>query len=138
MARMDTTMNERVAEEIRVLLARRQITATELARKAGMTQRSISRRITGEKTIDVDDLERIARALDIPVTALLPPAGNSSPNVRSLSTTRTAERRIGRTQPQLANPPRRRQLNRQPPQRVPRDVNSRPRVLAGPMTDSAQ
>lgn len=71
-AMSDATLNERVAEEIRVMLARRNITATELARRAGMTQRSISRRITGEKAIDVDDLERIARALDVEITELLP------------------------------------------------------------------
>src|SRR5690554_3238681 len=72
---MDATLNERVAEEIRVMLARKRITATELARKAGMTQRSISRRITGEKTIDMHDLERIARALDVDIHDLLPARG---------------------------------------------------------------
>lgn len=69
---MERTLNERVAEEIRVQLARKNITASELARRAGMTQRSVSRRITGEKAIDMDDLERFAQALDVPVTALLP------------------------------------------------------------------
>lgn len=69
---MDATLNERVAEEIRVMLARKRITATELARKAGMTQRSISRRITGEKAIDMHDLERIADALGVDVYDLLP------------------------------------------------------------------
>lgn len=68
----DSTLNERVAEEIRVLIARRRITASELARKAGMTQRSISRRITGEKAIDMDDLEKIAAALEVEIGDLLP------------------------------------------------------------------
>lgn len=40
------TMSERVAEEIRVLLVRRKLTASELARKIGMTQPYISRRRT--------------------------------------------------------------------------------------------
>jgi transcriptional regulator with XRE-family HTH domain len=77
MERMDT-LNQRVAEEIRVLLARRRLTATELARMTGMTQRSISRRITGEKKIDVDDLQRIADALDVDLYDLLPARARTS------------------------------------------------------------
>ena len=72
---MDATLNDRVAEEIRVILARKRLTATELARKSGMTQRSISRRITSEKAIDMHDLERIARALDVDIHDLLPARG---------------------------------------------------------------
>jgi transcriptional regulator with XRE-family HTH domain len=70
---MDSTLNDRVAEEIRVQLARKNISASELARRAGMTQRSVSRRITGEKSIDMNDLERIAKALGVAVAQLLPP-----------------------------------------------------------------
>jgi DNA-binding Xre family transcriptional regulator len=66
------SLNERVAEEIRVMLARRNISAAELARRTGITQRSMSRRITGEKAIDLLDLEKIARALEVEVTTLLP------------------------------------------------------------------
>ena len=72
---MNATLNERVAEEIRVMLARKRLTATDLARKTGMTQRSISRRITGEKAIDMHDLERIAHALDVDIHDLLPARG---------------------------------------------------------------
>jgi DNA-binding Xre family transcriptional regulator len=68
------SLNERVAEEIRVMLARRNISAAELARRTGITQRSMSRRITGEKAIDLLDLEKIARALEVEVTTLLPAA----------------------------------------------------------------
>lgn len=57
------------------MLARKRLTATDLARKTGMTQRSISRRITGEKAIDMHDLERIARALDVDIHDLLPARG---------------------------------------------------------------
>jgi transcriptional regulator with XRE-family HTH domain len=67
-----TTLNERVAEEIRALLARRRLTATDLARLTGMTQRSIARRVSGEKVIDIDDLARIAAALDCQIADLLP------------------------------------------------------------------
>ena len=67
-----STLNEQVAEEIRVMLARRNISASELARRTGITQRSMSRRITGEKAIDMMDLERIAAVLEVKVADLLP------------------------------------------------------------------
>jgi transcriptional regulator with XRE-family HTH domain len=60
-----------MAEEIRVLLARRQMTATELARLAGLKQPYISRRMTGEIAFDMDDLELIAPVLGVRVAELL-------------------------------------------------------------------
>lgn len=66
-----TPMRVRVAEEIRVLLARRRMSASELARRSGMTQPYISRRLTGEIAFDVDDLERIAFALEVAPADLL-------------------------------------------------------------------
>ena len=68
-----TPMRERVAEEIRVLLARRRMSASELARQAGMTQPYISRRLTGEIAFDVDDLDKIAVALGVKPADLLGP-----------------------------------------------------------------
>lgn len=67
-----TSLRERTAEEIRVLLARRHISAAELARRTGMKQPYISRRMTGEVAWDVDDLERIAAVLDVDVIDLMP------------------------------------------------------------------
>ena len=66
------SINDLVAEEIRVHLARRRMSASDLARLTGMTQRAISRRLTGEKVIDVDDLEKIAKVLNLEVAELLP------------------------------------------------------------------
>lgn len=65
-------MREKVAEEVRALLARHRLSASELARRLGMTQRYISRRLTGETAFDVDDLERIAGILNVEVSDLLP------------------------------------------------------------------
>lgn len=65
-------MRQRVAEEVRVALARRRLSASELARRMGVTQRYISRRLTAEIAFDVDDLQRIARALGVAVADLLP------------------------------------------------------------------
>jgi transcriptional regulator with XRE-family HTH domain len=65
-------LREHVAEEIRVLLARRKMSATQLARITGLKQSSLSRRMTGETAFDMDDLELIADALGVAVTDLMP------------------------------------------------------------------
>jgi transcriptional regulator with XRE-family HTH domain len=65
-------LREHVAEEIRVLLARRKMSATQLAHITGIKQSSLSRRMTGETAFDMDDLERIADALGVAVTDLMP------------------------------------------------------------------
>jgi DNA-binding Xre family transcriptional regulator len=66
------SLNEGIAEEIRALLARRRLSASDLARMTGLTQRAISRRLTGEKVIDADDLQRFAEALEVDYRDLLP------------------------------------------------------------------
>jgi len=129
----ESTLNERVAEEIRVLLARRNITASELARRIGMTQRSMSRRITGEKAIDVDDLGRIAEALDVPIADLLPQGVSRKSNLPSLTSprpatvaTRTAEARPGHATPALTDPPIRTTIRPADRQPATTDRNRRP------------
>lgn len=64
-------LRARTAEEIRVLLARRRMSAAELARRTGIRQQALSRRMTGETAWDVDDLEVIATALGVTVFDLL-------------------------------------------------------------------
>lgn len=65
-------MRERVAEEVRALLARRKMSASELARRLDVTQRYMSRRLTGETAFDADDLGNIAGVLGVDVTDLFP------------------------------------------------------------------
>ena len=67
-----TPMRELVAEELRVLLARRRMSASELGRRIGVTQPYISRRLTGEIAFDLDDLQRIADAMEVTIADLLP------------------------------------------------------------------
>lgn len=79
------SLREQAAEEIRVLLARRRVSAAELARRTGMKQSTLARRMTGEIAFDLDDLELIANALGVPVADLLPRsarAGTEAPTVR--------------------------------------------------------
>lgn len=68
------TLTRHVAEEVRVLLARRRMSAAALARKLGVSQTYIWRRLEGQTAFDLTDLERIAEILDVEVTELLPRA----------------------------------------------------------------
>jgi transcriptional regulator with XRE-family HTH domain len=70
-------LREHVAEEIRVLLARRKMSGAELARRTGIKQSTMSRRMTGETSFDMDDIEAIAAVLDIKVSDLFPERGSS-------------------------------------------------------------
>lgn len=66
------SLSERVAEEIRVILARRQIRQSQLARIIGVNEQWLSVRLRGVQPIDLNDLDRIARALQLSVADLLP------------------------------------------------------------------
>lgn len=61
-----------VAEEVRVLLARRHMSAAELARQIGWSQTYMARRMLGVYAFNLDDLEAIAKSLDVGVADLLP------------------------------------------------------------------
>lgn len=78
-------LRERTAEEIRALLARRRISAAELARRTGLKQSTLARRMTGETAFDLDDLELIAEVLGVQVTDLLPRSEGASIRKRNMS-----------------------------------------------------
>ena len=65
-------LREHAAEEIRVILARKRMSAAELARRTGIKQSTMARRMTGETAFDLDDLEVIADVLGVDVADLLP------------------------------------------------------------------
>src|SRR5689334_16581317 len=67
-----TSLAAQVAEEIRVILTRRQIKQSQLARALGVNDQWLSIRLRGIHPLDLVDLERIARALGVAVTELLP------------------------------------------------------------------
>ena len=70
------TLSDYAAGEIRAILARRRSTGKELAETLGVSRSWISYRLTGTTEITLNDLERIARALDVDIADLLPrPAG---------------------------------------------------------------
>lgn len=54
------------------MLGRKRVTGRELARRLDVSQPWVSYRLTGHKEIGVNDLERIAQALEVEITELLP------------------------------------------------------------------
>lgn len=67
------TLSELVAEEIRALMARRRMSGRQLAAKLGVSPSWVSYRLTGTQPIDVNDMHRMAGALDVGIHDLLPP-----------------------------------------------------------------
>lgn len=67
-----TRLSLQVALEISSLMTRRGITGQALSRKLNVAQSWISDRLRGNRAITVDDLERLADALDVNVLDLFP------------------------------------------------------------------
>lgn len=95
------------AEEIRAQLARKRMSGVRLAAEIGRSQAYVSRRLTGETAFDVDDLELIARVLEVHPAELLglrrsmagedtvgyqpPPGRSSDPGPNGRHTGRSAQ-----------------------------------------------
>jgi transcriptional regulator with XRE-family HTH domain len=66
------TLSELVADEVRVAMTRRRMSGRDLATKLGVSPSWVSYRLSGKQPIDLNDLLRIANALEIGVHQLLP------------------------------------------------------------------
>lgn len=65
-------LREAVVVAVRVEMARQGVTQTRLAELTGLSQAYISRRMTGDTALDVDDLDKVAAALGVPAAAFFP------------------------------------------------------------------
>lgn len=112
-------LSDAVAKEIRIALIRADLKQAQLAERMGVSEMWVSRRLRGAQPIDLNDLQRFAEALGVPVSTLLPatvrPNDRSGVSpVRATPTPRTAATRPkGRpanasTRPQSSGPPTRR------------------------------
>ncbi len=63
--------NNRLFFKVLEILKEKQMTQTELAKKAGITQPSLSRILAGKYNVKISILEKIAEALDVPAGYLL-------------------------------------------------------------------
>lgn len=83
--RRASLLHQAIALEIDVLLTRRRMTALDLARKVGMSQSAMSRRMVGDQPFDTDELERIADVLEVDPHDLLPPRRRGEPPLTTRS-----------------------------------------------------
>lgn len=65
------TLNDRVSRAIRAEMGARRLSQTWLGKMTGHSQNGISRRLAGHMALTLDDVERIAQALNMPVERLL-------------------------------------------------------------------
>lgn len=62
----------RIARQIRAEMGRQELTQTMLAERLGWQQQRLGRRLTAAVAVDATELEQIAAALGVPVSALIP------------------------------------------------------------------
>lgn len=65
------SLTEGLAAELRAELARRQLTYAELARRTDIGVGYVGIRMRGESPWTLEDLERVAHVLDLPLTTLI-------------------------------------------------------------------
>lgn len=68
---MAVTYSDSVAAELRAEIARQRRTQGDLAQALGWTQQYLSRRLTGATPLSLDDVEKLARILGIPLAELV-------------------------------------------------------------------
>lgn len=71
-AAVSISLAEVVAGEVRAVMGRKRVRNVDLARGMEVSEPYISRRLSGEVALNLDDLEHIARILDVPVATFLP------------------------------------------------------------------
>ncbi len=96
-------LQEQVAEEIRVQLARRRVSGRKLARELGWTAPYLSRRMNGRQSFTVEDLDAISRFLRASGGAWVIAASRSASRIGRGSLRVSEGARPGRTC-QPANP----------------------------------
>lgn len=69
---MADSLQSYVAAEIRAEMARRRVSQVDLASALGRSNAWVSVRLSGKQAIDLNDLEQMADALDVPADRLLP------------------------------------------------------------------
>lgn len=69
---MEQTTTERIAGQVRAILAQRRLTRRWLADQVGMPVSTLNRRLTGSQAFTVDELAAVAAALDIATVSLFP------------------------------------------------------------------
>ena len=69
---MHMTVDEQVGERVHQAMWRQRLQQSEVAPALGITQSTLSRKIRGQRTWSVEDLLRVAGALNVDPSDLLP------------------------------------------------------------------
>lgn len=95
---MDRSLSAQVADEVRAMIGRRDSSKAELARRLDVSHTWVTNRLAGHVPISLDDLQRIAEALDVQITDLLPSRASARPTDKAYSPPVTVRRtrRVGR------------------------------------------
>jgi transcriptional regulator with XRE-family HTH domain len=67
---------ELVAAEIRAEMARQRVSHADVAAKLGVSRPWLSRRLSGDTSMSVDDVAKIAEALGVPLAQFTAPIDN--------------------------------------------------------------
>lgn len=70
----DRSVVEATADAVRAEAARQRISGVALAKRLGVSQAYMSRRLGGRQPFDIGELARVAEVLDVPLSRLLPDA----------------------------------------------------------------
>ena len=70
-ARKHSALSLALADQLRAEAAVSKLTVRDLARRSGVPERTLARLISGERTIDVAQLDMLCRALDVPIPTML-------------------------------------------------------------------
>lgn len=79
------SFNDRVTRAIRAEMGARRLSQTWLGRMIGKSQNGISRRLSGDKPLTLDEVEEIARALNVPLDRLIKSPDPLAPKNRRAS-----------------------------------------------------
>ena len=131
------TFAERVAAEIRAEMGRQQVRYVRLAERLGENEVWVSRKVRGRTPLTINDLERIAAALDVPVSDLIPGGTRGELNRRSPLAPNQPMPAPGYATPTLTNPPPMTRLNGYTERRSADPATRRPVRLTTPTADSA-
>lgn len=69
---MSKTLSDRTATRLRAVMAEERVSAAELARRLAVSNPYIWRRMHGETSLSMAELEDIAAALNVSVARLIP------------------------------------------------------------------
>jgi len=75
--------HERVAEEVRAVLARKRISGRHAARDLGWKPGYMHRRLSGEAPFDVNDLAALAGLLEVPITVFFSGVEPGTPQAKT-------------------------------------------------------